>query len=262
VWGGSELGSYERASRLLHISLKLVYTPVSHVAIPVLSRLQHSPELYREYYLKSLYPLAFVMMPAAAFMAAMASDLIHVLMGNQWAQTGVILSVLGILGLLFPVSNTLGWHYIASGATNRMLRWGLFDSAVVVAAVIVGVPYGALGVATAFAAARVLLFLPGIWYATRTVPLGVSDTLKTIRVIMPSSVVIGTLLYLSRQTILAEFSTWSRLLIAFVAAVTGYLTIVCIASRSLAPLFDLPRLFVAVFRSADAQDPKRLESDG
>jgi PST family polysaccharide transporter len=260
VWGGGELGAYERASRLLHISLKLVYTPVSHVAIPVLSRLQHSPQLYREYYLKALYPLAFVMMPAAAFMSAMASDLIQVLMGSQWDQTGAILSALGILGLLFPVSNTLGWHYIASGTTNRMLRWGLFDSAAVVTAVIVGVPYGGLGVAVAFSTARVLLFLPGIWYATRTVPLGVSDILKTIRVPLPSSVIIGTLLYLSRQTILAGFDTWSRLLIAFVAAAVSYLAIACLASRSLAPLLDLPRLFGEVFRSADAENTKGRNS--
>ena len=249
VWGGSELGAYERASRLLHMALKLIYTPISHVAIPVLSRLQPSPELYRQYYLKALYPLAFVMMPGAAFMAAMSSDLVYILMGSQWARAGTILSVLGILGLLFPVSNTLGWHYIASGATKRMLRWGLFDGAVVVTAVVVGIPYGGIGVAAAFSTARVLLFLPGIWYATRTVPVGVSDVLKTIRVPLPSSVAIGTMLYISRQTILADFDAWSRLLIALPAAAAAYLTIACLASRSLAPFLDLPRLLVAVFRT-------------
>ncbi len=58
---------------------------------------------------------------------------------------------------------------------------------------------------------------------------------------------------MSRQTILSEFDTWSRLLIAFLAAAVAYLTIACLASRSLAPLFDLPRLLVAIVRTDDTE---------
>ena len=254
VWGGGELGSYERASRLLQMPIKVISTPISHVAIPVLCRLQQNPQRYREYYLKALYPLAFVIMPGMAFITVMASDLIYVLMGDQWGQAGAIFAVLGVLGLLFPVSNTLGWHYIASGETNRMLRWGLIDGAVVVSAVVLGVPYGALGVAAAFTAARIVLFLPGIWYATRTVPVEVSDILRTITTPLLGSIAMGALLYLIRHALLAEFHIWPRLLIAFPAAAVAYLTIACIASRSLSPLFDLPRMFVSVFRTREPRE--------
>jgi O-antigen/teichoic acid export membrane protein len=254
VWGGSELGSYERASRLLQMPIKLISTPISHVAIPVLCHLQNDPKRYREYYLKALHTLAFVIMPGMAFITVMASDLVGVLMGDQWARAGVIFSVLGVLGLLFPVSNTLGWHYIASGTTNRMLRWGLFDGVVVVIAIAIGVSRGALGVAVAFTAARVLLFLPGIWYATRMVPVEVSDILRTIRIPLLSSIAMGASLYFVERVFLEALPVWHRLLIAFPSAAIAYLAIACLATWSLSPLFDLPRLAVAVFKARDAAD--------
>jgi len=254
VWGGGQLGSYERASRLLQMPIKLISTPISHVAIPMLCRLQHDPRRYRDYYLKALKPLAFAIMPGMAFITVMASDLIAVLMGDQWGQAAAIFAVLGVVGLLFPVSNTLGWHYIASGETNRMLRWGIMDGAVVVAAVVLGVPYGALGVATAFTAARIVLFVPGIWYATRSVPVDVFDILRTIRIPLLSSMVMGALLYFTRRALLAELHSWPRLLIAIPAAVVAYLTIACLASRSLSPLYDLPRLAVSVIRTREPSE--------
>ncbi|MEJ2239585.1 MAG: lipopolysaccharide biosynthesis protein [Gemmatimonadales bacterium] len=249
VWGDSELGAYERASRLLQMPLRLINTPISHVAIPILCRLQHDSSRYREYYLKALYSLAFIVMPGMAFITVMAGDLVSVLMGDQWAEAGTIFGVLGILGLILPVSNTNGWHFIASGTTNRMLRWSMIDGAVIVVAFLIGVPYGGLGVAVAFVAARMVLFVPGIWYATQTVPVDVSDVLRRIRVPLLSSLAVIVVLRISRQTILPGVEVGPRLVVAFAIAAFAYLFFACVICRSFSPLTDLPRLILAVFRT-------------
>lgn len=249
VWGESELGSYERASKLQQMPIRLINTPISHVAIPVLCRLIQDPKKYRDAYLKALYPLALTIMPGMAFITIMAHDLIALIMGDQWSRAGDIFAVLGILGLLSPVSNTLGWHYVASGTTSRMLRWGLIDTAFVITAMAIGVSWGGFGVAVAFATVRIVLFLPGIWFATRTVPVTVPDILATIRIPFASSIVMGASVYALSLFLLQTYHVSARLLIAFSFAAVIYLAISCALSRSFSPLFALPRLASDIFKS-------------
>ena len=58
------------------------------------------------------------------------------------------------------VSNSTGWVFICQGKTKTMFRWGVYGSATTIAAFIVGLPWGAVGVAAAYAISGYALRIP------------------------------------------------------------------------------------------------------
>lgn len=177
VWGAAALGQYGRAYGLLMLPLNQVNAPVSGVAIPALSRLQNDPDRFRRYYLGAVRLIALVTMPAVAVAVVLADELVVLILGPQWAEAGRLLAILAIAAWIQPVFNTAGWLFVSLGRTGRMARWGVVSATVIVTAFLVGLPWGARGVATAYVVAIYILAMPGLWYAYRGSPVRVRDTL-------------------------------------------------------------------------------------
>ncbi len=197
VWGAQPLGFYSKAYGLLMFPLAQINTPVSAVAIPALSRLQDEEERYRNYYLKAISLIAFVTMPLVMFLIVMSSEVIHVLLGPQWSPVSRIFVFLGISALGQPIANTAGWLYISQGRTRDMFTWGMIGSSIIVAAIVAGLPWGAVGVAasyTIFNVAAVPLFY---WFLCRKGPIRAHHIFKAVVPFLWASLwVLGALLVL------------------------------------------------------------------
>jgi len=255
VWGGSELGLYEQANRLLQTPMKKLTGPIGTVVVPALCRLQNDPERYRNYYLMCIRLLAFVTMPGMAFVVVMSDDLVAILLGDQWSEAAVIFSVLGLIGIIWPIGNTMGWHYIASATTHRMLRWGIFDSCMLIAGAVIGVSYGAIGVAVAFVVVRAVLFVPALFYATQDVSVSVTDILRAMRTPLVGCIAMGAALYGLGHLAPEAWSSWTRVIAAFLTGTFVYLSASCITTWSMAPVLELPKLAIAVFKSQSSGAP-------
>ncbi len=78
------------------------------------------------------------------------------------------------------VMASTGWVYISGGRPGRMLRWQLLWSPTVGAAYAIGLPWGAVGVATAFAIVCWLGLLPAIAYCFRGTDFTRRDVLEPV----------------------------------------------------------------------------------
>jgi len=180
-WGAQQLGLYAKAYQLLLLPLEQVNGPLGSVAIPALSRLAHSPERYRVAYLKILEKLTMLTMPAVVFMIGTSDWLVLLLLGSQWQQAGRIFMLLGMAGFIQPVTKTCWWLLISQGRSRDMLRAGILSSAVSVALIVLGLPWGAMGVATAYGVSELFFAGPIIfWFAARRGPIRIADFYRTI----------------------------------------------------------------------------------
>jgi len=73
-----------------------------------------------------------------------------------------------------------GWSYTALGQADRWFKWGFFFAGFIIASFIVGLPWGAYGVAVSYSAATYLILLPSFWYCFRTSHLRSMDIFKTV----------------------------------------------------------------------------------
>ena len=181
VWGANELGLYNRAYQLMTLPIDQINEPITSVAIPALSRINDSEKRYRQAYLRMLEKIAMFTMPAIAFMMATSDWIVQVVLGPQWSGTSRIFLLLGITGLFQPIANTTGWLFLTQGRSRHMLHWGFISGPLTMGSILLGLPWGAVGVATSYALTRVLLTDPLLfWFVGRRGPVRTRDFYRTI----------------------------------------------------------------------------------
>jgi PST family polysaccharide transporter len=179
-FGPTILGFYDRAYRLLMMPIGNIRAPINAVSVPALSRLQNEPERYRRYYCKVVTLIAFLSMPLMAFCFAAADPLIVVLLGPRWTEVIVYAQILAVVGFIQPVVSSVGSVYVSTGRAAQMLRWGVWNSAVIVLGFVCGIPWGAKGVAIGYAVATYVLIWPTLWYVFQGTSLRIRDFLAAI----------------------------------------------------------------------------------
>ncbi|HXV28915.1 MAG TPA: lipopolysaccharide biosynthesis protein [Sinorhizobium sp.] len=178
VSGPVELGHYDRAYKLLLFPLQNITQPLSRVMIPLMSRIQEDKARFRDIYLRTNWLLALVTMPGIAALTLAAEPTVSLLFGEQWLAVAPIFAWLGIASLMQPVSSTTGWIFICQGETKTMFHWGIYSSLTTVLAFVVGLKWGAVGVAAAYAISGYLLRLPALaWLLQRLGPVSATDFL-------------------------------------------------------------------------------------
>lgn len=176
-WGEAQLGLYDRAYKLLLFPLSQITNPLSKVMVPALSRLKDEPDRYRSAYLRVVPLILLVALPGVAFATAMSDTLIPFVLGPQWRESANIFLALGFAGLLQPLNNPAGWLFVSQGRSGDFMRWGIITAVTSVLAFAIGLPYGALGVAVAYAVSEYLR-TPFLWlYVGKAGPLRASHVL-------------------------------------------------------------------------------------
>ena len=193
VLGPGQLGFYSKAYELLMLPLRQLLFPMTDIIIPMLSRLQGDPARFREAYLKTITTISLVNMPIVAILLASSHDIILIVLGQKWIPTSEVFVALGLSGFIQPIYSSQGWLHIAIGRTDRMLRWGLIGSPIIVLSFVFGLPFGAFGVALAYSIAIYLITGPSLAYAGR--PIGLKLWSVVLAVWRPFvSAVIGAIL--------------------------------------------------------------------
>lgn len=246
VWGQNALGQYSKAYGLMLLPLNQVHQPLTRVAIPALSRLVDKPERYRNAYVKVINQIALVSMPLVAACMVSADWLVLVMLGPQWVEAGRIFSFLGFAALVEPVTSTVGWLFITQNRTREMFHWGLIGSGTTIAAIVAGLPYGAVGVAVAYSLTAVLIRTPVLfWFIARSGSVRARDLYGAIA--FPSSLaLIAALAVLGFRGTFTSVGPLTGLLATLALAIftTGMLVLALPSGRArLADTMDLIRQF-------------------
>jgi PST family polysaccharide transporter len=163
-WGADVLGVYGRAYQLINVPTANVYAAASSVMFPTLSRLQDDPARFRTYFLKGYSLVVSITMPATIFCALFADDIILVVLGPKWMEAADIFRLLAPTILVFGLINPIAWLLMSAGLQMRSLMIALVLSVVVISSYVIGLPYGAKGVALAYSAAMMLWLVPHVFW--------------------------------------------------------------------------------------------------
>jgi PST family polysaccharide transporter len=168
-FGPQPLGLYKKAYDLANLPYTQVSSPLTAVAVPTLSRLKDDPVRHSHYLLRSFSILSFIGMGMAACLTVVGRDLIQVLLGPRWVEAGKIFTVFapGIAALFVYGIN--GWIHLSIGRADRYFRWGVVECTLLCLALLLGVRWGAMGLAAAWTSYYWLLVIPAIHYAGKPI---------------------------------------------------------------------------------------------
>jgi PST family polysaccharide transporter len=181
--------------------------------IPALSRLRDDPDRLKRWYLKLVQLVSFVAFPPFFSLTICADDVVYLIAGPQWAKAADILRVLGPIAALQVSAATVDWLMLSQGQARRSLLLEAIRTTTYLACVILGLPWGAIGVAIGLAAANLLLFTPGIAYAARGTSIRLVDVLKAILPCFVLMIVTVSAVFALRVFVAQEWNSVVRLLV-------------------------------------------------
>jgi len=174
------LGFYKKAFDLFFLPANQLLSPVGAVAVSALSRLKHDSVQYRRHFLSGLSVVAFVGMAVGADLALVGHDLIRLILGPGWGETGRIFRFFGPgIGLML-IYGTHGWLHLSIGKADRWFRWGIIELAVTSLLFVLALRWGPVGIAGAWTASFWILLIPAFWYAGRPIEFGVAPVLGVV----------------------------------------------------------------------------------
>ncbi len=241
-WGSQQLGLYAKAYQLLVLPIHQINTPISHVAIPSLSRLQNEPQKFRHYFIQALSIVAFLTMPIIIFMMLASEEIIVLLLGSQWREASEIFRFLSLSALVQPLWDIVGLLYVSTGKTDRMFKWGVFSSLLIVVSFFIGLPYGASGVALSYSTTMLLLAIPCMYYATRGLPITLLDLLNTLKQPFIASLMAGIAMFAVKIAISSSFPILINVIACFIVMSSIYLIIMLY-------LFRMKSFYLGILRN-------------
>ena len=224
AWGAGQLGLYTKAYSLLMLPISNLRAPLNRVAFPAMSRLQDEPAAFRAYFTKYCALLSFITMPIVVYLFASSEHVIRLLLGPRWIGASELFSILAIVSFIQAPAGLRGIVQTAMGRGGRLFRLSLITGVAAVASFIIGLPWGARGVAIGYCVSTYLTLHPTLVYAFRDTPVRPSDFYRSILKPVISSIVMGAVLVLVESR-LKGFSDAPLLALMFVLGGLVYLGI-------------------------------------
>ncbi|MEO0529387.1 MAG: lipopolysaccharide biosynthesis protein [Planctomycetota bacterium] len=175
--GADALGYYERAHKSLLFPIQSVNGPLVSLMSPALSRVAEQPEAYRRAFFTAVRGLSAIGFPLVALAAIDAERLVPLVLGEQWSPAVPIFVALTPAAMVGVLKSMSSWVYVSLGRGLDQLRWHSIAGVVTLVGVCCGIPWGAVGIAWGFSAARVACFPLSVYLAFE------GTTLKTSRLI-------------------------------------------------------------------------------
>ncbi len=179
AWGAGALGVYTKAYQLMMLPIQQISIPVNHVALPALCHLRNSNEAFKSYCIQAVSLVASVGMPIVAYAFLQADNLVLLVLGPGWSDAATLFRLLAPAAF-FSVVYADTWTCIALDRTDKLVHISVMRTILLVAAFLVAVNWGPIGVAIAFGVGDPILRALSWMYAFRRTPIRVRDMLAAL----------------------------------------------------------------------------------
>jgi PST family polysaccharide transporter len=249
-FGAPALGYYKKAFDLFVLPSCQLLSPILAVVVTALSRKNKDKEEFKRYFLKALCVVAFVGMAASAYFTLIGRDLVRLLLGPTWKESGRIFTYFAPgIGLML-VYQTTAWIHLSLGTTARWLRWAVVELTVTGILFLLAMRWGPAGIAGAWTASFVFLMVPGFWYAGKPIQLRTTTVIESIWRYAASALIagllsaqiVGYLKWLPLAATIGIAGAIARILINSFLFTLLYLLAIAVLFKGIEPMRQIARL--------------------
>lgn len=191
--GERELGHYYLAYKIMLYPLQNISLVVSRVMFPIYSKIQNDNDRFKKIYKNVAGAISLLTFPLMIGVFVL-SDLLSITFFNEkWDGNllAVLLMILAPVGLIQSIATTTGSIYQAKGKTNWMFRWGVFSGVIYVSGFLIGIRWGAVGVAASYMISTIILLYPVFAIPFKLIDLKFLNFTKSFTRIIEISLLMG-----------------------------------------------------------------------
>lgn len=158
--GDTGLGLYTVAYQLMIRPFTVLNPIFTRVALPLFSGIKNDNPRIISGYLQILRVIASLLFPVYVSFSIAAPGIVMLVLGEKWADSAPILSVLSVLGIFFSIGNPIGILILAKDKPQWGFYTNLVSLLVYALAFTIGAQFGVIGVAWAFLLANMVALYP------------------------------------------------------------------------------------------------------
>jgi PST family polysaccharide transporter len=203
--GGSALGIYTLADKLMRLPVSNITDITSAVMFPAFSAMQDEVESIKRTYLRATRMIALLTFPMMIGLIILAEPMILAVYGEKWQEAVGIVQVLCFSGMAQSIYSTGGWIFLSQGRTDIVLRWSIYTTLVRVVGVLIGAQWGLVGVAWAYVLGTLVFICYPTWScAGRLIGIGFKLLIKNVAGPFYCAAAMGLLLWISDHWVLGS----------------------------------------------------------
>lgn len=225
--GATALGAYAVAYNLMLVPLSRLAGPVQEVLYPVFSRLQDDTKRLADAWIRVNRAIAALSLPAMLGLIAVAPDFVSVVLGDKWKAAVPVIQILALVGLVQSVQRLNSSILQARDRTSWLLGYSILQVVASLIAFAIGLNWGIVGVATAYAIASVLVEPTYTWMTGRALGVGVWPFLRGLVGVSVASLGMFMTVVVAREALLeAEVGAAARFAFCIVLGIAVYVPLV------------------------------------
>ena len=149
--GASALGAYTLAYNIMLIPFNRISGVVQEVLFPAFARMQAEPRRIADLWLRSTRVVGTLSVPALLGLIVVAPDFVPVVLGPRWIGATTVLQVLSWVGLMQSLQTSTTDVMLAVDRSELVRSYSVGFFCAHLVAFVIGVQYGIVGVAVAYA---------------------------------------------------------------------------------------------------------------
>jgi O-antigen/teichoic acid export membrane protein len=151
------LGAYAVAYNVILQPAARIAQPIQRVLSPAFARLQDDPAKIADVWSRAARLVGAITLPALAGLVIVAADFVPVVLGEQWKAAVPVIQLLAWVGALQAVQAINVDILIARDRTSTLFRYSIAFVTAHIIAFTIGLHWGIVGVAAAFAISSTLI---------------------------------------------------------------------------------------------------------
>jgi O-antigen/teichoic acid export membrane protein len=208
------------------------------VLFPAFARLQDDVEKLASVWIRATRLVGALTIPALVGLMVVAPDFVSAVLGEQWSSATPVIRILAWVGLVQSLQTMNGDVLLALGRARTIFRYTVVWFAAGVVSFVAGLPWGVVGVATAYAIASTVVEPFNAWLTARALGIPVWRFARGLVPVVEASLVMALAVLGVRALLVAgDLPAALRLVIAIAVGAGVYGA--CLAWRSPATVAEV-----------------------
>ncbi|MEG3177955.1 lipopolysaccharide biosynthesis protein [Sphingomonas sp. RB3P16] len=226
-----ELGVYTESLFLAQVFVSKFVPPLNEVAFSAYARIQHDPTAVATAFNRSVRIIMLAALPFYFGLAATAAPLVQAVLGDKWSETAPVVHLLALAMPFMTLQVLLQPACDARGRPGIGVRNGAFGAVVLGSGFLVGVHWGATGLATAWIVTYPIYLAFSLW---RSLPV-IGTTVRSIAVAIAPALFAALAMALcvtAVDALLPPMGDWAELAILVATGACVYVGWLLLFSRA------------------------------
>lgn len=156
--GPTPLGLYTLAYKIMLVPLQNISWALGNALFPVFSKFSNDQKRVLRNYKKVISLISAITFPGMTFVHIFSREIISMFYNDSWSQSGDVLKILSVCGMIQSVIAPCGIVFLAMGLSQVQFKLGILNTVATITSILFGLSWGIMGVAYGYTFVAVLWF--------------------------------------------------------------------------------------------------------